>query len=214
MKNVLGWWMPDYDTHFEKHMFEGEYQKFSRDITLGYVKDFNTVAIDVGANIGFWTKPLSKKFNHVHAFEPLADNRECLVKNITSENYTLYYVALGKENLRDQPIYINQESCGAPSLDSTKASTSSDIVTDVTPLDGYNLTNVGYMKIDVQGTEKEVILGSLETLKNNDVCLVVELPKRNTEEKQYHSEVTKLLSTIGYTWQEQQYKKEAVFLKC
>jgi len=40
------------------------------------------------------------------------------------------------------------------------------------------------------------------------------LPRRTIEEKQYHKEVKELLSTIGYTWQKQQYKKEAVFLKC
>ena len=143
----------------------------------------------------------------------MADNRECLVKNLSSKNYTLYDVALGKENLKDQPVYVNNNSCGAPSLDSSKAKKKSNVVTDITTLDGYNLTNVGYIKIDVQGTEKDVILGSLETLKNNNVVLVVELPRRNKNEKQYHYEVKKILSKIGYSWKEQQYRKEAVFIK-
>ena len=213
MKIIQGWYLPEWDLHFQNYIFDGEYQKFSRDVTLKYVKNFNTVAIDVGANIGLWSRDLCKRFNHVYAFEPVKENVEYYEKNINESNYTLYNVALGKEELKEQPVYVNNESCGASSLDSTKASHSSDIVTDVITLDSLNLNFVGYMKIDVQGTEKEVILGSLETLKNNNVCLVVELPRRNTEEKQYHDEVTSILSDIGYTWQEQQYKKEAVYLK-
>ena len=213
MKIIQGWYLPEWDLHFQNYIFDGEYQKFSRDVTLKYVKNFNTVAIDVGANIGLWSRDLCKRFNHVYAFEPVKENVEYYEKNINESNYTLYNVALGKEELKEQPVYVNDESCGAPSLDSTKAQHSSDIVTDVITLDSLNLNFVGYMKIDVQGTEKEVILGSLETLKNNNVCLVVELPRRNTEEKQYHDEVTSILSDIGYTWQEQQYKKEAVYLK-
>lgn len=213
MKIIQGWHLPKWDTHFQTYMFDGEYQKFSRDITLGYVKDFNTVAIDVGANVGFWSRDLCKKFNHVHAFEPVKENIECYKSNISESNYTLYNVALGKEELKDQPVYVNDDACGSPSLDPTQATNSSDIVTNVIALDSLSLTNVGYMKVDVQGTEKKVVLGAIETLKNNDVCLVLELPRRNTKEKQYHHEVTELLSTIGYTWQKQQYKKEAVYLK-
>ena len=69
------------------------------------------------------------------------------------------------------------------------------------------------MKVDVQGTEKDVVLGSAETLKNNDVCLVVELPRRNEKELQTHAEIRYILGKIGYHWQPKQFKKEAVFLK-
>jgi len=218
MKIVQGWHIPKWDTHFQNYIFNGEYQKFSRDTTLKYVKDFNTVAIDVGANIGFWSKDLCKKFNHVYAFEPVKENVEYYKKNIRYSNYTLYNLALGKEELKDQPVYINDDCCGASSLDSTKAKHGSDIVTDVITLDSLNLNFVGYMKVDVQGTEKEVVLGAIETLKNNDICLVVELPrnpgrKNFIEEKKNHKEVTEILADIGYTWQDPQYKKEAVFIK-
>ena len=213
MKNVKGWWMPDYDYHFEKQIIEGHYQKYSRDFTLKKVKNFNTIAIDIGANIGFWTSPLCEKFNHVYAFEPFLDNCKCLEKNVTSENYTLYNLALGKEEKDDQVLYSNAKNCGAGSLNSEWATTDSGETTSVHTLDSYNLTNVGYIKIDVQGTEEEVILGSLETLKNNDVCLVVELPRRSQQEKHTHRKMKELLASHGYKWQPRQFKKEAVFLK-
>jgi FkbM family methyltransferase len=218
MKNVKGWMMPDHDLHFEKAIVEGEYQKKSRDITLKYVKDYDTMAIDVGANIGFWTKPLCEVFTHVHAFEPFHDNRDCLIENVPTYNYTLHPVALGNEIKENQPLYSNTTSCGAGSLDENKAAKYSGQNTNVFPLDTFNFTNVGYMKIDVQGTEKEVIQGSLKTLENNNVVLVVELPLNPgrpdyEEEKVYHNEIQEILSSIGYKWQKPQYKKEAVFLK-
>ena len=212
MKNRSGWWLPDYDTHFEKHIVEGSYQKASRDITFEYVKDFNVQAIDVGANVGLWTKPLCEKFTHVHSFEPFDDNRECLQKNVTTNNYTLYDVALGSEQKENQSLYSSNKNCGAGSLDKEWAPIDSGKTTSVVTLDSYNLTNIGYMKVDVQGTEKDVVLGSLETLKNNDVCLVVELPRRNEKELQTHAEIRYILGKIGYHWQPKQFKKEAVFL--
>ena len=216
MKIVQGWHIPKWDTHFEEYMVEGEYQKDNRNFTFEYVKDFNTVAIDVGANIGLWSRDLCKRFNHVYAFEPVKENVEYYEKNINESNYTLYNVALGKKELKNQPVYVNDNSCGASSLDSTKATHGSDIVTDVIPLDSLNLKFVGYMKIDVQGTEKEVVLGAIETLKNNDICLVVELPrnpgrKNFIEEEKYYIEVTEILANIGYN-KKAQYKKEAVYI--
>ena len=100
MKIVQGWHIPKWDTHFEEYMVEGEYQKDNRNFTFEYVKDFNTVAIDVGANIGLWSRDLCKRFNHVYAFEPVKENVEYYEKNINESNYTLYNVALGKKELK------------------------------------------------------------------------------------------------------------------
>ena len=52
-----------------------------RDEAYKYVTDFN-IAIDVGANVGLWSKPLTKKFNRVIAFEPMPQVLECLEKNV------------------------------------------------------------------------------------------------------------------------------------
>ena len=66
MKQVYNYWMPDTDNHFyrmiTKRISQGgpaEYQDDVRDAAYKYVKDFD-VAIDIGANVGFWARPLTE----------------------------------------------------------------------------------------------------------------------------------------------------------
>ena len=80
MKQVYNYWMPDTDNHFyrmiTKRISQGgpaEYQDDVRDEAYKYITDFD-LAIDVGANVGFWAKPLTKKFKQVIAYEPIASS--------------------------------------------------------------------------------------------------------------------------------------------
>ena len=70
MKQVYNYWMPDTDNHFyrmiTKRISQGgpaEYQDDVRDAAYKYIDDFD-LAVDVGANVGFWARPLAKKFKH------------------------------------------------------------------------------------------------------------------------------------------------------
>ena len=104
MKKVHNYYLPDTDTHFEKMINKrisqggpAEYQDDVRDEAFKYVKEFNT-AIDVGANVGLWTVPLSQKFNKVISFEPMAQVYECLLENTKGiDNVILNNFALGSE---------------------------------------------------------------------------------------------------------------------
>ncbi|SVB80983.1 uncharacterized protein METZ01_LOCUS233837, partial [marine metagenome] len=75
--------MPDSDNHFErlitKRVNNGgppQYQDDVRDAAYPFVKNFK-IAVDVGANVGFWARPLAKKFDHVIAFEPIDHVYKC-----------------------------------------------------------------------------------------------------------------------------------------
>jgi hypothetical protein len=46
-------------------------------------------------------------------------------------------------------------------------------------LDSQGLRNIGFIKIDVEGHEENVIRGGIETLKQNKPVLVVEIEKRH-----------------------------------
>ena len=92
MNLIKGWHLPDWDRHYEGMLKEyngkWEYQKDTRDFSLAYVKDFNTECIDVGGNIGFWSRDLANKFKFVHAFEPHPDNILAFKTNMKETNYT------------------------------------------------------------------------------------------------------------------------------
>ena len=94
MKQVYNYWMPDTDNHFyrmiTKRISQGgpaEYQDDVRDEAYKYVEDFD-LAIDVGANVGFWARPLSHVFKQVIAYEPMPQVLECLELNVKDEPVT------------------------------------------------------------------------------------------------------------------------------
>ena len=59
-------------------------------------------------------------------------------------------------------------------------------------LDSFNLENVGFIKIDIEGHELKALLGGLETLKKNRPVIVF-------EEHKLFSGVFTLLKELGYT---------------
>ena len=87
MQKINDWYIPDYDTHFKEYLAThgNEYQKEPRDFALRQVTKFRN-AIDVGGNIGFWSKDLCKLFTNVEIFEPDASNVECLELNLHSHS--------------------------------------------------------------------------------------------------------------------------------
>ena len=90
----MSWSIPKWDNHFDSRIKNGDYQKRQREFALSYVKEWD-IAIDIGANIGLWTKPLCEKFKFVWAFEPSRENWEHCHKNLEGiKNYQLEQVAL------------------------------------------------------------------------------------------------------------------------
>ena len=52
--------------------------------------------LDIGANIGLWTLDMCKQFDHVIAFEPVEEFRECLIRNAPYNNLEIRNCALGE----------------------------------------------------------------------------------------------------------------------
>lgn len=130
-----------------------------------WCEDFR-LAVDVGAHIGLWSRDLSVAFRHVMAFEPVDENFSCLAKNVPA-NVSLHKVALsnsyGYGTLRKE----SEGNSGAWTLIEG---------TDhyVCLLDEYELSYLDFLKIDVQGHEKKVLMGAEETLKRCNPVVVVE----------------------------------------
>ena len=83
-----GWWFPDYDTHFvgmlTKNIKKGGlpvYQEPVRTKSFEFVQH-KGLALDIGANVGLWSRDIAEQFEQVIAFEPVADFRACYEKNV------------------------------------------------------------------------------------------------------------------------------------
>lgn len=170
------WWFPDQDTHFAemltKNITKGGqpvYQEPVRRASIEYCKK-RDVAIDIGANVGLWTRDLCQFFQRVHAFEPVEDFRACLVKNVPATNLKIYDCALGAENTRIDMI-ITPENTGHTHVDPASLGRGS---IQMNRLDDMNLPAPDYIKLDCEGYEFNIVRGGENYIKQFRPIIVVE----------------------------------------
>lgn len=174
MKLVHNYWMPTSDEHFErlisKRIKKGgpaEYQDDVRDEAYKYVTDFN-IAVDVGANVGLWAKPLTQKFNRVIAYEPLEQVYSCLERNVNRAKVDINKFALGSTNNKVDMVYDHINTGG---------SYVSEVGTgtiDIKRMDDLDLPKFGLLKIDCERHELEVLKGAMDTILKYKPIIVCE----------------------------------------
>jgi FkbM family methyltransferase len=174
MKLVHNYWMPTSDDHFErlinKRIKKGgppEYQDDVRDEAYKYVTDFN-IAVDVGANVGLWAKPLSKKFNRVFAYEPLEQVYTCLERNVNQSKVYINKFALGSTNNKVNMVYDHINTGGSYVSEVGTGSI------DIKRMDDLNLPKFGLLKIDCERHELEVLKGAMDTILKYKPIIVCE----------------------------------------
>ena len=188
-----------YGQHTEPTYLEdaGDGQRSQRDAALEYVKRWR-VCLDIGSNIGQWTRPLAKKFDSVICFEPNPNFRECFNRNITETNVVLWPYGLSNKEHRAQQEFnstILNEGAG-------------DI--QCRTLDSFGLTNVDFVKIDVDGFEVPLLEGARDTLTRNRPVINIEMKrdKRTPIVKQAED----ILRDLGYQFKKRT-KSDEVWLK-
>lgn len=198
MTNPNSYWVL-YSQHTEPTFIEdtGGGQKAQRDSALEYVKNWR-VCLDIGSNIGQWTRPLSKKFKSVVCFEPNPNFRECFKRNITERNVILWPYGLsdGAHKARqDFNSTVMQHGDG-------------DI--DCRTLDSFGLTNVDFVKIDVDGFELPLLQGARRTLTQNEPVINIEMKRRKRPDTVKKCE--SILNDLGYRFAKST-KSDEVWLK-
>ena len=217
MKQNNGWYLPDYDKHFIEWMKENNettYQRLQREYAIKQVKKFRT-AIDIGGNIGFWSKDFCKLFQHVEIFEPDKSNLECLYKNLEPyKNYNINEVGLGQEETTKN-FYISTTTSGGHSVFRNQVFEENVLTSsiEIKKLDNYQLENVDLIKIDTQGSEFDILQGAIETLQNNNCVLNIEIEHKNDEQKKKGKEIIDFLKNLNYIEFGRSRKKEVVFTK-
>ena len=165
MDNQNSFWVL-YGQHTEPTYLKdaGGGQQAQRNSALNHVNKWR-VCLDIGSNIGQWTRPLSKKFESVVCFEPNPNFRECFVKNITEANVILWPYGLSdKEHKAKQDFNSTQLQ-------------NADGNIDCRTLDSFGLTNVDFVKIDVDGFEVPLLNGAKETLSRNNPVINIEMKR-------------------------------------
>ena len=171
-----GWWFPNQDKHFAKMLSrniakggQAVYQEPVRRASIPYCTKHD-VAIDIGANVGLWTRDLCQFFQQVHAIEPVADFRACLSKNVPATNLTMHDCALGAENSMIDML-ITPDNTGHSHVDSSSFGLGK---IQMKTLDSMSLPPTDYIKIDCEGYEHNIILGGQNYIKACKPVIVVE----------------------------------------
>ena len=187
MREHYGWHFPDFETHFPKMLKKSvdkglppEYQIAVRKRSIELCAKRRT-ALDIGANVGLWSRDLVDNFAKVVAFEPVAVFRECLEKNVSGANFFISPLALGDHDTQATMI-ITEGNSGHSHLDPATLGTG-DV--QVVKLDNLNIEDADYIKIDCEGYEYRVLQGAEQTVKRCRPIMVIEQKPHAAYSKDY-----------------------------
>lgn len=180
MKQVRGIWLPDSDEHLAREIAlpinppikrKATYQLNKYRAALAYVRQ-RRHAVDVGANVGLWSRIMELDFDQVTAIEPIADHRACFAKNVGKVR--LLPVAVGAQAGRVNIAVPLAHVASAHVADVGEA-------VDVVTIDSLELERVDFLKIDIEGFEFDALVGGERTIRRDRPVTIVEQKPGNAE---------------------------------
>lgn len=214
---VGGFWLPKTEVHLvdmmvrngKKTRFVGgiaTYQYAKLEAALNDVKNFK-LALDCGAHCGEWSQHLVKRFDRVVAFEPVPEHRELFERNVNMEKCTLVPVALGDtegvvdieiplETTGNAHVAIGKRHPGTRHVPNPDAQRVVKGV-QMKRLDDFNIEDVGFIKIDVEGYERFVISGGKETIMKSKPVIIIEQKKNESAYGHEEDAARKMLESWG-----------------
>jgi len=189
-------------------------QGFAEKRVLQWIYDYfiqpDKAFLDIGAHVGTYSWTIAPKAAHVYAFECSPRTFCYLAANVAIKGLeykvTPLPFALGNRD-GETTYYVRSEEGGDNGV---KQLTEADegcrrVTVPMRRLDYFGLRNIGFIKMDVEGFESEVLEGAKETLRENG------WPKILFESWGAHADsrvpvaelregVFAKLREIGYTW--------------
>lgn len=170
---------------YARYLHRKALRKGEREVALvPFLADRRRLALDIGANKGVYTYALLEHGCAVHAFEPNPKMFRIL-EGWARGRAVLHSAALGAEPGRAELMipktssgYSNQG--GSLSTDMIAGRAFGAVEVEVKTLDALGLADVGFMKIDVEGFELEVLRGARSMLARDRPVLLIEMEERHT----------------------------------
>lgn len=152
------------------------------------------ITLDIGAHIGTHTVFYAERSKLVVAFEPNPVTFNCLARNIVHyDNVATYCTALGKVPCTVSMIE-DPNNAGASYVVENE-----DGVINQLSLDAFPLENVGFIKIDAEGAETDIIQGGVSTITKNRPTMLIEVNSGALERRGTSAiELYMLLERLNY----------------
>ena len=168
---------------------DGPYEEFQAKVTKKLMEEA-TVFADVGSNMGFYALlcAIINNKSRIYAFEPnlkvsmlLGDN---VSKNKLSNQITICQFALGDNSSKNRIMYIPKfTGTAGASLKNLhpEEGTSKKIKVQMETLDRYFMNkskSIDLIKIDVEGSEMNVLHGGTQLIKRDKPTVIIELLRK------------------------------------
>jgi FkbM family methyltransferase len=162
VKHRFGFAFPDADVFMAAQLQpDGRYQGDHLDAALGYVTDWHQ-AVDGGAHVGTWSKALATRFDSVLAFEPAQDTFEALLENVKDcLNVVPMQTALGA-GLGSVSMTIDAKNQARSNTGARYVQADGPI--RMIAIDSLDLPALGFLKLDIEGSELPALMGARNTL--------------------------------------------------
>ena len=129
------------------------------------------IFLDIGAHTGTYSISLADYCSEVYSFEPQRSTYYALCGSIALSNiYNVHCcnVGLGSDTqVGNQTLHIVSKDGGGSTIQSTNENVLKTETIEIRTLDSFELTNIGFIKMDVEENELFVLKGSLKTLEKS-----------------------------------------------
>ena len=166
--------------NFKRSINSGKSTPYNGDLEIirEYVKSFknkNNICLDIGGHIGTHSIPYSRIFDFVHTFEANYDNFTYLERNIKLNDRTNIIAYNKAVSNKKKLVFVKKwmnENSGCFTIMETGANNST---METITIDELDISDVDFIKIDVEGVELAVLQGAVNTIKKYKPLLQVEL---------------------------------------
>jgi FkbM family methyltransferase len=166
------------------------------------------VVVQAGGNAGMYPRQYEEFFDTVYTFEPDYINFYCLVRNTTDKTIK-FQACLGNdkktvglsnrnhdENLNFGGFHVQ----GAGMIPTVK-------------IDDLNLPYCDLIHLDIEGYEKEALLGSEQTIKKFSPVIVLEMVNLSQRYGTTDADIIQLLAKWGYSNSSNIRKEDFIFIR-
>lgn len=195
--------------HIEKYLFwYGVYEKKEVN-TMQTLLQTDSVVVDIGANIGYYSLMAAEKITagHIYCVEPVTKNMEKLKRNISLNKFTVIHPvqAVISNTSGNATIYISSDdNSGMSGLKPAEnfsgfSETIKCLTLDKATID-YNLPKIDLVKIDVEGSEINVLHGMAKTRAEQKPVILIEVSANTLS--MYHEKaesIYRILFADNYT---------------